>query len=222
MKKVAIITGSEGDIGKALVNKFTDIGYKVYGFDIKNSDDITNYEAMKHYINNIGEFVPHIDVLINNAGITLGGYDELTWNKTIEINLKAPFMLSKMIQPYMINGGSIVNITSICSEQGFSNNPSYGASKGGLKILTKCLALDYAKYNIRVNNVGLAYVKTNMTKKSFNDPELKKMRTDRMILNRYSEPSEVVGMIAFLCSDEASFMTGGDYFVDGGFLAKGV
>jgi NAD(P)-dependent dehydrogenase (short-subunit alcohol dehydrogenase family) len=220
--KVVIITGSEGDIGKALVKKFEELKYIVYGLDIKNNEDITNYSLMKRYFDSFYANYKHIDVLVNNAAITIEGYKEETWDKTLEINLKAPFILSQLVQPYMINGGSIVNITSICAEQGFSNNPSYGVSKGGLKILTKCLALDWAKYNIRVNNVGFAYVRTNMTKKSFTTPKLKKIREERMILNRYSEASEVAGVVSFLCSKEASFITGADFYIDGGFLAKGV
>jgi len=218
MNKVAIITGSEGDIGKALVRKFESLDYKIYGLDIKNGDDITNYEKIKTLINQIWDLEGHIDVLINNAGITIGGYEESSWDRILEINLKAPFMLSKIVQPYMINGGSIINITSLWSELGGENNPAYGASKGGLKQLTKCLAYDYAKYNIRVNNVGFGYIKTDMTK--FSQINRKEEIEKRTMLNRFGEPKDTVGLIAFLCSDEASYITGESYYITGGMLNK--
>jgi NAD(P)-dependent dehydrogenase (short-subunit alcohol dehydrogenase family) len=217
-KKVAIITGSEGDIGKALVKKFEEIDYKVYGLDVKNSIDITNYESMEDFLRSIYDHHKHIDVLINNAGITIGGYEESSWDRTLEINLKAPFMLSKIVLPYMINGGSIINITSLWSELGGENNPAYGASKGGLKQLTKCLAYDYAKYNIRVNNVGFGYIKTNMTK--YSQENRKEEVEKKTMLNKWGEPSNVVGLVAFLCSDEASYITGSDFWIDAGYLAK--
>lgn len=216
--KVAIITGSEGDIGKALVKKFKEVGYKVYGFDIKNNQDISDYITRSSDIREIYKYCGKIDVLINNAGITIGGYEENAWDRTLEINLKAPFMLSKIVQPYMINGGSIINITSLWSELGGENNPAYGASKGGLKQLTKCLAYDYAKYNIRVNNVGFAYVKTNMTK--YSQVNRKEEVEKRTMLGRWGESSDVVGLIVFLCSDEASYITGSDFWIDGGMLNK--
>jgi NAD(P)-dependent dehydrogenase (short-subunit alcohol dehydrogenase family) len=216
--KVAIITGSEGDIGKALVKKFEEVDYKVYKFDIKRNQDISDYVTMSSDIREIYKYCGKIDVLINNAGITIGGYEENAWDRTLEINLKAPFMLSKIVQPYMINGGSIINITSLWSELGGENNPAYGASKGGLKQLTKCLAYDYAKYNIRVNNVGFGYIKTDMTK--FSQINRKEEIEKRTMLNRFGEPKDVVGLIAFLCSNEASYITGEDYYVTGGMLNK--
>jgi glucose 1-dehydrogenase len=216
MRKVAIVTGSEGDIGKAIVKKLKSLGIIVYGFDIKNGNDITNYEDIYNKIEIIGKKYKHIDILINNAGINKGTLDDM-----LEINLIAPKMLNDYVSLYMYkNGGSIINITSIRAELASEDNPFYGMSKGGLKILSKCEARDLAQYNIRVNNVGFGYIKTDMTEKSWNDKKRRKVISDRTLLGRWGKPEDVVGIIAFLCTDEASYITGQSIYVDGGLLAK--
>jgi NAD(P)-dependent dehydrogenase (short-subunit alcohol dehydrogenase family) len=213
--KIAIVTGSEGDIGKAIVKKLKSLGAIVYGFDKVKGDDITNPFVLEK-IRNICIDKQHIDIVINNAGIADGAVKQI-----LETDLIAPFNILDIVLPYMKKkGGSIINITSLWSELGGNMNPGYGMAKGGLKILTKCIAYDVGKYNIRANNVGFGYIKTAMTKASW-----KYRRTvvsDRTILKRWGKPEDVVGIIAFLCSDEASYITGQDIYVDGGFLAKGL
>ena len=119
-------------------------------------------------------------------------------------------------------GGSIVNITSLNAELGFSKNPGYVSSKGALKMLTKSFCLDYAKYNIRINNLGPGYIKTKMTKKKFLNFKDRKTRIDRIPLGRYADPKDLVGPVIFLISEASSYMTGQDLYIDGGFLAKGI
>ena len=119
-----------------------------------------------------------------------------------------------------VGGGSIINITSLNSEIAFPNNPAYVSTKGGLKQLTKSLALDLGKYNIRVNNLGPGYIKTNMTK--FGWKNNRKKIEDRTILGRWGEPRDLVGTIIFLLSDASSYITGQDIYVDGGYLTKGL
>ena len=159
------------------------------------------------------------------AGITRGNnvfdYDEEDWENTYQVNLKAPFELSREVARYMKNsGGSIINITSLNSELGFPNNPAYVAMKGGLKQLTKSLAVDLGKYNIRVNNVGPGYIKTNMTKQGWKNN--RKEIEDRTILGRWGRPEELVGTIVFLLTSASSYITGQDIYVDGGYLTKGL
>ena len=89
-------------------------------------------------------------------------------------------------------------------------------------MLTKSLCIDYAKYNIRINNIGPGYIKTKMTKKKFLNIRERKMRLDRIPLNRYWEPHELFGAVIFLLTDASSYVTGQDFYVDGGFLAKGI
>ena len=120
----------------------------------------------------------------------------------------------------MKHGGSIINITSLNSELGFPNNPAYVSTKGALKQLTKSLAVDLGIYDIRVNNVGPGYIKTNMTKMGWKNN--RKQIEDRTILGRWGEPDDLVGTIIFLLSPAASYITGQDIYVDGGYLAKGL
>jgi NAD(P)-dependent dehydrogenase (short-subunit alcohol dehydrogenase family) len=214
--KVAIITGSEGDIGKAIVKKFKKEGAIVYGLDIKNGDDITQEIQTLNKVHHIGKKHRHIDILVNNAGMAKADYGL----KILQVNLMAPGDLVRYVVPFMTHGGSIINITSLWSEVAGEENPWYGASKGGLKILTKCMARDLAKYNIRANNVGFGYIKTEMTKNGWKNK--RKEITNRTMLGRWGEPKDVVGLIAFLCTDEASYITGADFYIDGGWLAKGL
>ena len=118
------------------------------------------------------------------------------------------------------NGGSIVNITSLNSELAFPNNPAYVSMKGGLKQLTKSLALDLGKYNIRVNNIGPGYIKTNMTKNSWKNK--RQEIEDRTILGRWGEPKDLIGTAVFLLSPASDYITGQDIYVDGGYLTKGM
>ena len=119
-------------------------------------------------------------------------------------------------------GGSIINITSIGAELGFPNNPAYIAAKGALKQLTKSLALDLGPFGIRVNNIGPGYFRTDMTKGSWNDPQLEEDRIRRTILGRWGEPDDLAGAAIFLASEASRYITGQDLYVDGGWLAKGL
>ena len=122
----------------------------------------------------------------------------------------------------MDSGGSIINITSLAAEQGFPNNVAYVSSKGGLKQLTKAMALDLAEKNIRVNSVGPGYVKTKMTQKSWLNTKKKKSRSERIILNRWANPADIADACLFLGSDLSSYINGQEIYVDGGWLSKGL
>ena len=122
----------------------------------------------------------------------------------------------------MKTGGSIINITSLAAEQGFPKNVAYVSSKGGLKQLTKAMALDLAEKNIRVNSIGPGYVKTEMTKKSWLNRKKKKNRSERIMLNRWANPSDIADVCLFLGSNLASYINGQEIYVDGGWLSKGL
>lgn len=244
--KVAIVTGAARGNGKAIAEGFLGAEATVYFIDILEEElkktveltgssnakyivaDITNRDDLEKAVEKIYKEKGQIDILVNNAGITIGEpselYKEENWEKTYKVNLKAPFVLCQLVAKYMIKqkDGVIINITSLGAEQGFSNNPAYIAFKGGLKQLTKALAKDWAKYNIRVNNLGPGYIKTDMTKKSWNDLELRAERSQRTMLERWGESIDLVGPAIFLASDASRYITGGDLYVDGGWLAKGI
>lgn len=222
--KTIIITGCSSGIGKAIAKAFYDHDANTILFDIKNGFDVTDYEKIEKRLKLNDE---RIDILVNCAGITFRNRKSETfplteWNKTLEVNLTAPFKLSQLVFPYMKDkGGSIINITSIWCDIVLTNNPAYGASKGGLKVMTKALALDWAKYNIRVNNIGLGFFKTDMTKGTWSNEQYLKNRESRIPLNRAGEPEDAVGAAIFLASDASKYVTGIDIYVDGGWKING-
>tara|TARA_R110000822_G_scaffold79121_5_gene189458 strand:- start:368 stop:1063 length:696 start_codon:yes stop_codon:yes gene_type:complete len=222
--KVIIITGASGGNGSAIANGLEDYGAKVIRADLPEYD-ITDKKKLDLLVEKSLYYSSKINGLVNCAGVTFGNdlfdYTDEDWDRTYQVNLKAPYELSRKVAKHMKkNGGSIINITSLNSELGFPNNPAYVAMKGGLKQLTKSLAVDLGKYNIRVNNVGPGYIKTNMTKQGWKNN--RKEIEDRTILGRWGEPKDLVGTIVFLLSSASSYITGQDIYVDGGYLTKGL
>jgi len=239
--KIVVVTGSAQGNGHAIANGFIENGAYVCGIDIKKpkdssmiksnkfnffecdlSDDLSILEVVKK----IKNIYIKIDVLINNAGISLplrSGLKQFDdWDVTHRVNLRAPFFLTSNLIPVIKKGGSIINITSLGSLLGFPDNPSYISSKGGLKMLTKSLAVDFGKRGVRVNNILPGYMKTSMTKGSYSNKELKQERDNRMIMSRWGNSSDLVGPCIFLASSASSYITGTDIVVDGGWTAKGL
>jgi len=170
-----------------------------------------------------------IDVLVNGAGVTYPEnnkeeYPTKKWNITFDVNLSAAFHCSQSVLKFMKRkkSGSIINFTSINAEMAFPNNPAYVASKGGLKMLGKALAKDWGKYSIRVNSIGPGYMKTDMTKASYNNLKKRKARTSRTLLGRWGEKQDIIGPCIFLASDASRYVTGQDIYVDGGWLSNGL
>jgi NAD(P)-dependent dehydrogenase (short-subunit alcohol dehydrogenase family) len=236
--EVIIVGGSRG-IGKSLVSGFVEADALVTMFDIEPPDSIDNFEFIKCDLslkNSIEEALLEyykkntiIKVLINCAAITIPGeshtYTDENWDKSLSINLSGIFFLCREVGKKMIeqkSGGSVINFTSIGAERGFANNPGYAATKGAVKQLSKALAVEWGKYGIRVNNIVPGYTNTPMNSKSWNDPFLKKQRSDRTVFGRWAEPEEMVGPAIFLASDASSYVTGTDLVVDGGWLVKGM
>ena len=222
--KVIIVTGASGGNGSAISKGLEEAGAIVIKADLPEYD-VTNKKCLVKLVEKALYYSGEINGLINCAGVTyvndLFEYTDEDWNKTYEINLKAPYELSRMVAKEMKNtGGSIINITSLNSELAFPNNPAYVSTKGGLKQLTKSLALDLGKYNIRVNNIGPGYIKTNMTKGSWNNR--REEIEDRTILGRWGMPEDLVGTAIFLLSSASEYITGQDIYVDGGYLTKGM
>ena len=185
--------------------------------DAQQIDELVGYVEREH---------GRIDILVNAAGVTFGhdlvDYPDELWEKTLKINLDAPFRLSRSFARMMKQqgSGSIVNITSLSAELGVPDNPAYAAAKGGLKQLTKSMAVDLGSFGIRVNNIGPGYIRTDMTLRSWNDPELRQQRTQRTVLNKWGTAEDMAGMVVLLASDASSYITGQDFYVDGGWLVK--
>lgn len=239
--KVVIVTGSSQGNGFAIAKGFIENGAYVCGIDIKKpnnsvvtkskkflyiSCDLSCDDSVLEAIKKIKNNYKKIDVVINNAGISKplahGDKKFYDWDLTHKINLRAPFFLISHLTSLMKKGGSIINVTSLGSVLGFPDNPSYVSSKGGLKMLTKSLAVDLGKKGIRVNNLLPGYMKTAMTKKSFMNKDLKEERDKRIIINRWGNSTDLIGPCIFLASDSSSYITGSDILVDGGWIAKGL
>lgn len=236
--KVAIVGGSRG-IGEALVAGFTKANAEVTVLDINQPNnnkevnfikcDLSVQESIENALELYFRKNKTMRVLINCAAVTIPGesqfYADNAWQKSVSVNLNGIFFICREVGRQMIknqSGGSIINFTSIGAEQGFSNNPGYAATKGGVKQLSKALAVEWGQYGIRVNNIVPGYTNTPMNSKSWNDLVLRKERSDHTVFGRWAEPKEMVGPTIFLASDASSYVTGTDLIVDGGWLAKGM
>mgnify|MGYP001378891679 CR=1 FL=1 len=229
--KVCVVTGGCGGIGSVLSEAIYRNGGKLIILDkIKNTKlmrknivfyrcDLEDEDSIKVTVKKIIKKYKHINCLINAIGIS----KENSFKDNINVNLIAVYNITKLISENMKKkGGSVINITSLNAELGFSKNPGYVSSKGGLKLLTKSFCLDYAKYKIRFNNLGPGYIKTKMTRKKFLNFKERKKRIDRIPLGRYGNPDDLIGPVLFLMADASNYITGQDLYVDGGFLAKGI
>ncbi len=238
-KKIAVITGGYKGNGKAIVDKFLLNNFKVYSLDIGYKKNYFSEKLIKLKINlekttDIEKVIKlikkrenSINVLVNNAGISLKTNSKnffKNWQKTLAVNLTAPYIISLLCLPMLKkdNKSSIVNISSLNGKVAMSNNPSYNVSKGGISALTISQALDFSKFNIRVNAVSPGYIKTDMTKKSYNNSNEYKKRINRIMLNEYGLPNDVANAVFFLASKSAAYINSSEIIVDGGFLKKGI
>ena len=239
--KIIVITGAGRGIGQYLANELAKRDAVVYAVDktfskrnqrndyFQNKCDITNKTQFQKICKNILKDNGKIDVLINNAGITLPNnsskdYPLENWKRTIDVNLTGAFTCSQIIAKIMKKrcAGSIINVTSINAELGFPNNPAYVASKGGLRMLTKSLAKDFGKYGIRVNNLGPGYFITDMTKNSYQNKKSRMIRQKHTLLGRWGNLSDLIGPCIFLASNASGYVTGQDLYIDGGWVANGL
>jgi NAD(P)-dependent dehydrogenase (short-subunit alcohol dehydrogenase family) len=235
--KVAIVTGASRGIGAALAAAVaqaraatTGVARSIPGEPFPGIDyqacDVRDEGAFQAICSAVFENHRRLDILVNAAGIALprDRDPKAAFDETIRTNLTAVHRCCEAVVPFMrqTGGGAIINVTSIGSMLGFPDNPGYVASKGGLRALSKALALDYASYGIRVNNLVPGYVRTAMTEASYSDPERHAQRSARTILSRWGAVEDLAGAVIFLASDASSYVTGGDLVVDGGWTAKGL
>jgi len=240
--KVIFITGTSRGIGKEVALAFLKLKAIVIGVSrnrkkiIKHKNyyhlvcDLNDHESLSRTTKKAVKIKNKIDVIINNAGITEETKNDFlrslkNFNKTLQINLTAPYVISHLLIDSLKKnkkGGTIINVSSIGGELGFPNNPAYISSKSGLIGLTKSFARDYGKYNINVNAVLPGYFNTDMNKKSFNNKSKKKQRSNLTMLSRWGKMTELVGTIIFLATNEAKYITGQKIIIDGGIVSKGL
>ena len=189
--------------------------------DVTNETDWGN--AVAAALSNYGK----LDVLVNNAGVVSWGTLEDTtseeWDRVMDVNAKGVFLGTKAVIPAlrMAGGGAIVNISSISGMVGQEGiQPVYNASKGAVRLLTKSTAVQYAKDGIRCNSVHPGTVATDMNAERRADPELFQQSLDRIPLHTVAQPEDIAYAVLYLASDEASFVTGSELVIDGGFTAQ--
>jgi gluconate 5-dehydrogenase len=244
--KIALVTGSTGALGFTFARGLAENGarvilngrnpgklkQKVQALRDENLDvegyafDVTKSEEVNTSIQKIEDQVGPVDILINNAGITLRApleeFNDEDWHTVIETNLTGPYLVAKAVAKNMIKRerGKIINIGSVQSEVGRPTIAPYTASKGGIKLLTQGMAIDWARYNIQVNGIGPGYFKTEMTKPLYENPEFDEWLCNRTPSNRWGEPEELIGAMLFLASDASSYVNGHMLYVDGGLLSS--
>lgn len=187
--------------------------------------DISSLGFQDHAVSETIKAFGKIDVLINNAAVLFKGPIEETteevWDTTIDINLKGNFFMALAVGKEMIkrNKGKIINILSNCSFVAEHGIGAYCVSKGGLLLVTRCLATEWGPYGIQVNGIGPAFVRTPMNNPVLADPSFVEWSTNRIPLHRMGQPEETVGAAIYLSSDSASFVNGAVLMIDGGFTA---
>lgn len=243
--KIALITGSSQGIGFGIARGLGQAGatiilngrneeklnravstlssekLKIYGY----SFDVSDSDQIEQKISAIEREVGSIDILVNNAGIQRRGpletIEESVWREVIETNLTAVFLLSKRVVRGMIDrrSGKIINLCSLMSEITRPTVAPYTASKGGVKMLTKAMAIEWAKYNIQVNGIGPGFIVTELNRAILDDQKFNAMVRSRTPAGRWGEPSDLAGAAIFLASRASDFITGQIIYVEGGLLS---
>jgi len=208
-------------VAQATIDQITQIGGKVIGVDA----DISNAEDVAMLIQKTVAAFGKLDIFVNNAGIekkfAFVDYPLEEWQKILAVNLTGPFLCSQAAARQMIaqgNGGRIINISSVHEDLPLLTNAPYCASKGGLRMLMRTIAVELAPHQITVNNIGPGAVYTPIDK----DVEADKAMNDAILaeipLHRWGQPEEIGNLAVYLASDQASYVTGSTFFIDGGML----
>ena len=219
---VAIIARDQKQLEAASRQIQADTGKKVWTF----SFDLADTKAIEALFENIIAETAGVDILVNCAGTTVRApaedIDADSWNQVIEVNLTAAFVISQAFCRHRRQagkGGKIINIGSLMCHGARPTNAPYASSKGGLLMLTKSLAVEWAKYNINVNAIGPGYITTELTEPLWSDEDFNKWVLSKTPLARWGQPEDLVGTAVLLASSAGDFITGQIVYVDGGWLA---
>ncbi|RIX42485.1 MAG: acetoacetyl-CoA reductase [Rhodocyclales bacterium GT-UBC] len=242
MTRVALVTGGMGGLGEAVCIKLAALGYKVvttyspgnakvqdwlkamnnmgYGFKAYPCD-VTDFESARSCVETVTGEVGPVDVLVNNAGITRDmTFKKMTkgdWDAVIHTNLDSVFNMTKQVMDGMIERrwGRVINVSSVNGQKGAFGQTNYSAAKAGMHGFTKALALEVAKQGVTVNTISPGYIGTKMVT-AIPQEILDSKILPQIPVNRLGKPEEIAGLVAYLASDEAAFVTGANISINGG------
>lgn len=244
--KVAIVTGGSGGIGEEICRRLAQDGAKIivnYRSHLEKAQktkekvemigsqaymvqaDLSKVEQINNLVQESIDHFGKVDILVNNAGLEKRANfietSEEDYDLVLDVNLKAVFFATQAVVKHFQgtnNPGRIINISSVHEELPFPHFTSYCASKGGVKMIMRNLAVELGPWGITINNVAPGAIATPINQDLLNNPEQLKKVTQNIPLGRLGEPEDVSGIVAFLASDEAKYITGSTFYVDGGLL----
>jgi len=245
--KVALITGGSRGIGRAIALGMAREGADVaFSFHINSKAaaevvrkirsmsrralalqaDVSRVEDINHLVEKVYVELKRIDILVNNAGIgILGSFldtREEEWDEVLDTNLKGVFFCTQAVAKRMIKqkSGKIINMGSVNGIVAEANQCSYNASKGGVHMITRSLAIELAPYNIQVNALGPGFILTESSEEDISDPKVREEYLKNIPLGRFGVPEDVVGAAIFLASDDSKYFTGQTLYMDGGIMIQ--
>jgi len=241
-KRVALVTGGMGGLGEAICIKLAALGYsvvttyspsntkarewlqtmRVQGFDFyAYACDVTDWESCQACVRKVTAEIGPVDVLVNNAGITrdmtFRRMDKINWDAVIHANLDSCFNMAKQVCDGMVDRGwgRVINISSVNGQKGAFGQTNYSAAKAGMHGFTKALALEVARKGVTVNTISPGYIGTRMVT-AIPKEVLDSKIIPQIPLGRLGKPEEVAGLVAYLASEEAAFVTGANIAINGG------
>lgn len=234
--KLALVTGAGSGIGEGIAKAMAQHGAKVIVTDVNEvgASRVASAIGAEHYVLDVSDRaacdalakqVGPVSILVNNAGIIRRSKLEAStnradWDATLAVNLDGPYnMVTAFLDQLKATKGSVINIGSIQSFVALPNSAAYTTSKGGVRALTKALAIELSPQGVRVNAIGPGMIATNINTDARQNPDYMANFTNRIPLGRIGEPADIAGPAVFLASDLARYITGVTLPVDGGFLA---